>query len=90
MDEAFKRIVLDNYGVGIVGFYALSRLSKKMKKWPDEKNITDVLSQALSNNVTTEMGLELLDVAEVVRQYPAVLDHFHHADNDGLPLDCAW
>ena len=31
MDEAFKTIVLDNYGVGIVGFYASSWLSKKMK-----------------------------------------------------------
>ena len=53
-----------------------------MKKWPDEKNITDVLSQSLSNNVTTEMGLELLDVADVVRHYPAVLDYFHHADDE--------
>jgi len=31
MDEAFKTIVLANYGVGIVGFYASSWLSKKMK-----------------------------------------------------------
>jgi rifampicin phosphotransferase len=82
MDEAFKTIVLDNYGVGIVGFYASSWLSKKMKKWLDEKNITDVLSQSLSNNVTTEMGLELLDVADVVRQYPAVLEYFQHADDE--------
>src|SRR6266516_2842321 len=82
MDEAFKTIVLDNYGVGIVGFYASSWLSKKMKKWLDEKNITDVLSQSVSNNVTTEMGLELLDVADVVRQYPAVLEYFQHADDE--------
>jgi phosphoenolpyruvate synthase/pyruvate phosphate dikinase len=53
-----------------------------MKKWLDEKNITDVLSQSLSNNVTTEMGLELLDVADVVRQYPAVLEYFQHADDE--------
>src|SRR6266700_4610324 len=82
MDEAFKTIVLANYGVGIVGFYASSWLSKNMKKWLDEENITDVLSQAVSNNVTTEMGLELLDVADVVRQYPAVLDYFQHAEDE--------
>nr|HET6901841.1 phosphoenolpyruvate synthase [Ktedonobacteraceae bacterium] len=82
MDEAFKTIVLDNYGVGIVGFYASSRLSKNMKKWLGEENITDVLSQAVSNNVTTEMGLELLDVADVVRQYPAALDYFQHAEDE--------
>ncbi len=82
MDEAFKTIVLANYGVGIVGFYASSWLSKNMKKWLDEENVTDVLSQAVSNNVTTEMGLELLDVADVVRQYPAVLDYFQHAEDE--------
>ncbi len=43
MDEAFKTIVLDNYGVGIVGFYASSRLSRNMKKWLDEENITDFI-----------------------------------------------
>lgn len=84
MDEAYKTIVLANYGVGIVGFYASSWLSRNMKKWLDEKNITDVLSQSLSNNVTTEMGLELLDVADVVRQYPAVLEYFQHANDDSF------
>src|SRR5579884_7141 len=49
IDEAYKTIVLDNYGVGIVGLYASSWLSKKMKKWLGETNTTDVLAQALSN-----------------------------------------
>lgn len=82
MDEAFKTIVLDNYGVGIIGLYASSWLSRTMKKWLDETHITDVLSQSLSNNVTTEMGLELLDVADVIRPYPAVLDYFQHANDE--------
>jgi pyruvate,water dikinase len=53
-----------------------------MKKWLGEENITDVLSQGVSNNVTTEMGLELLDVADVVRQYPAVLEYFQYASDE--------
>jgi phosphoenolpyruvate synthase/pyruvate phosphate dikinase len=82
MDEAFKTIVLDNYGLGLVWFYASSWLSRNMKKWLDETSIIDVLSQGVFNNVTTEMGLELLDVADVARQYPAVLAYFQHADDD--------
>ena len=82
MDEAFKTIVLDNYGVGIIGFYASNWLSKNMKRWLDEMDITNVLSQSLANNVTTEMGLELLDVADVVRPYPAVLAYMQHADDE--------
>jgi phosphoenolpyruvate synthase/pyruvate phosphate dikinase len=82
MDAAFQTIVLDNYGVGLVGFYASSWLNRNMKKWLGETNIIDVLSQSVSNNVTTEMGLELLDVADVVRPYPAVLAYFQHAEDD--------
>jgi pyruvate,water dikinase len=82
MDEAYKSIVLENYGVAIAGILAQGQLNKNMKKWLDEKDVTDILSQALSNNVTTEMGLALLDVADVVRQYPAVLDYFQHAADE--------
>ncbi|MEL7565644.1 MAG: phosphoenolpyruvate synthase [Dehalobacterium sp.] len=79
MDEAYKSIVLDNYGMGIVGVFAPGWLKKHLNKWLGEEDVTDILTQSLSNNVTSEMGLELLDVADVVRQYPAVLDYFQHA-----------
>jgi pyruvate,water dikinase len=82
IDEAFKIIVLDNYGVGIVQALATSWLNKNIQKWLGEKGVIDVLSQAVTNNVTTEMGLELLDVADVVRQYPAVMEYFEHASDD--------
>ncbi|GBF35744.1 phosphoenolpyruvate synthase [Desulfocucumis palustris] len=82
MDEAYKNIVLDNYGVGIVGVFAPNWLKKNMKKWLGEEDVTDILTQSLSNNVTAEMGLELLDVADVVRQYPAVMDYFQHASDE--------
>ncbi|QHQ61297.1 phosphoenolpyruvate synthase [Anaerocolumna sedimenticola] len=82
MDEAYKSIVLDNYGVGIVGVFAPNWIKKNMKKWLDEDDVTDILTQSLDNNVTAEMGLELLDVADVVRQYPAVMDYFRHAGDE--------
>ena len=89
MNQVFKSIVLDNYGVGIVYVLASSWLIKNMKKWLGENDVTDILSQALSNNVTTEMGLELLDVADVVRQYPAVIEYFKHASDDTFFKDLA-
>ncbi len=33
-------------------------------------------------HTSAEMGLELLDVADVVRQYPAVLEYFQHANDE--------
>ena len=82
MDEAYRSIVLDNYGVGIVGVFAPNWIKKNMKKWLDEDDVTDILTQSLDNNVTAEMGLELLDVADVVRQYPAVMDYFRYAGDE--------
>jgi phosphoenolpyruvate synthase/pyruvate phosphate dikinase len=89
MDLAFKLIVLDNYGVGIVQVLALGWLAKNMQKWLGEKGVTDILSQALTNNVTTEMGLELLDVADVVRQSPAVIRYFGHPHDETFFEDLA-
>lgn len=37
-----------------------------------EKNVADKLSESAPNNITSQMGLELLDVADVIRPYPAV------------------
>lgn len=82
IDDAYMAIVLDNYGVAIAGLLASSWLKKHMEKWLGEKDVVDALSQSLPNNVTAEMGLALLDVADVVRNYPAVLEYFQHASDE--------
>ncbi len=69
-----------------VGVYAVSWINKRMEKWLGEKGTADVLSQAISDNVTSEMGLDLLDVADVVRRHPAVMDALPHL-HDGRFFD---
>jgi pyruvate,water dikinase len=69
-------------GVVYVGIYAANWMNKNMEKWLGEKNAADSLSQSVANNVTAEMGLALLDVADVVRQYPAVMEYLQHADDE--------
>ncbi len=49
-----------------------------------EKNVADTLSQSVTNNITSEMGLELLDVADVIRPYPEVVDYLQHAKDDSF------
>jgi len=82
MNEMFKVLVLDNYGVGIIQFYAYNWLKNNMQKWLGEPDVTDALAQAATDNVTTEMGLALLDVADAVRPYPAVIDYLGHASDE--------
>src|SRR5438477_524732 len=48
-------------------------LNDQLQAWLGEKNAADTLTQSVPNNVTSEMGLALLDVADVIRPYPDVV-----------------
>ena len=71
----------NNLGVVYAGILAMRRLNKKMEKWLGEKNAGDALMQPANNSIAAKMGLDLLDVADVVRQYPAVMEYMRHARN---------
>ena len=89
--EPLKKAMVDPQSMGVVyvGMYAVNWMNKKMEKWLDEKGAADSLSQSVTNNVTSEMGLALLDVADVVRQYPAVIEYFQHANDETFFTDLA-
>jgi phosphoenolpyruvate synthase/pyruvate phosphate dikinase len=59
-------------------------INEKMKEWLGETNAVDTLSQSVPNNVTAEMGLELLDVADVIRPYPEVVSYLQHVQDDNF------
>ncbi|WP_232825978.1 phosphoenolpyruvate synthase [Chitinophaga alhagiae] len=63
---------------------AATWINEKMKEWLGEKNVADILTQSVPNNVTSEMGLALLDVADALRPYPAVIDHLQHTKDDNF------
>lgn len=68
--------IFESYGVVFAGTYASYWINKNIQKWLGKKNVAYILAQSVSNNVTSEMGLELLDVADVARQYPQVIEYF--------------
>lgn len=57
-------------------------INENMEKWLGEKNAADTISQSVSNNITSEMGLELLDVADVIRPYPHIIDYLQNNVHD--------
>ena len=59
-----------------------AQLNEKMMEWLGEGNVADTLSQSVSNNVTSEMGLALLDVADVIRPFPEVIAYLQQAKDD--------
>jgi len=63
---------------------ASSWINEKVDEWLGEKNVADTLSQSVPNNITSEMGLDLLDVADVIRPYPEVIDYLQHVEDDNF------
>ncbi|MDH6368837.1 phosphoenolpyruvate synthase/pyruvate phosphate dikinase [Paenibacillus sp. PastF-3] len=63
---------------------ASSWINEKMYEWLGEKNAADTLSQSVPNNITSEMGLALLDVADVIRPYPEIINYLQHVKDDNF------
>src|SRR5438552_6075645 len=72
------------FGVIMTAMNASSWINENMKEWLGEKNVADTLSQSVPNNITSEMGLALLDVADVIRPYPEVINYLQHVKDDSF------
>jgi pyruvate,water dikinase len=61
---------------------ATSWINENMKKWLGEQNVADTLAQSVPNNITAEMGLALLDVADAIRPYPEVIEFLQQGKDE--------
>ena len=59
-------------------------LNEKLQDWLGEKNAADTLTQSVPHNVTSEMGLSLLDVADVIRPHPEVVAFLRDVRDEGF------
>jgi phosphoenolpyruvate synthase/pyruvate phosphate dikinase len=86
--QQLKKILFDPQGFGVIvaATDASTWLNENMLKWLGEKNAADTLSQSAPNNITSEMGRELLDVADVIRPYPEIINYLQQV-NDNNFLD---
>lgn len=84
--QQLKKILFDPQSLGVImaAMDASSWINANMNKWLGEKNVADTLSQSVPNNITSEMGLALLDVADVIRPYPEVIDYLQHVKDDNF------
>jgi rifampicin phosphotransferase len=82
--QELKRILFDPQGhqVIIAAMEATWWLNGQLQAWLGEKNAADTLMQSVPQNVTSEMGLALLDVADVIRPYPDVVAFLHHVEDE--------
>lgn len=82
--QQLKKILFDPQSLGVItaAMDASSWINEKMNEWLGEKNAADTLSQSVPNNITSEMGLALLDIADVIRPYPEVIDYLQHVKDE--------
>src|SRR6187401_3201239 len=62
-------------------------LNERLDAWLGETNAADTLTQSVPNNVTSEMGLALLDVADVVRPHPDVVAFLRQVQDEGFIVE---
>jgi pyruvate,water dikinase len=79
-----KRIQFDPLSMRVIlaGMEATWWLNDKLQEWLGEKNAADTLTQSVPNNVTSEMGLALLDVADAIRPHPEVVAFLRRVEHD--------
>ncbi|RSS34536.1 phosphoenolpyruvate synthase, partial [Streptomyces sp. WAC07061] len=78
LSDAFqehKRLLADPLSLQVImaGMEATWWLNDNLRAWLGEKNAADTLTLSAPGNVTSEMGLALLDVADVIRPWPEVV-----------------
>jgi pyruvate,water dikinase len=82
--QELKRVLFDPKSLQVI-FAAIEAawwLNEHLEAWLGEKNAADTLTRSVSGNVTSEMGLALLDVADAIRPHPEVVAFLQRVEDD--------
>jgi len=84
--QELKKVLFNPQSIAVImaAINATSWINEKINDWLGEKNVADILSQSVPNNITSEMGLALLDVADVIRPYPEIIAYLQRTNNDNF------
>ncbi|MEU9497954.1 rifamycin-inactivating phosphotransferase [Streptomyces sp. NPDC048196] len=84
--EEHKRVLSDPLSLQVImaGMEATWWLNDKLQEWLGEKNAADTLTLSAPDNITSEMGLALLDVADVIRRQPEVVAFLPGVEDEGF------
>ena len=84
--QELKRILFDprSHQVFMSAMEATWWLNEHLQAWLGEKNAADTLALSVPDNVTSEMGLALLDVADAIRPHPEVVAFLQHVEDEGF------
>ncbi|MFP8960453.1 rifamycin-inactivating phosphotransferase [Streptomyces nanhaiensis] len=89
--EEHKRVLGDPLSMRVImaGMEATWWLNDRLRDWLGEKNAADTLTLSAPGNVTSQMGLALMDVADAVRPHPEVVAFLQGVEDDDFLDDLA-
>ena len=84
--QELRRILFDprSHQVFMSAIEATWWLNEHLQEWLSERNAADTLTQSVPNNVTSEMGLALMDVADVIRPHSEVVTFLQSVEDEGF------
>jgi pyruvate,water dikinase len=84
--QELKRVLGDPRSMQVImaGMEATWWLNEQLQAWLGEKNAADTLTLSAPNNVTSEMGLALLDVADVIRPLPEMVAFLQEVEDQDV------
>lgn len=82
--QAVKRSLVDPVGRAAVlaGMDASAWLNRTLEEWLGEPNLADALTRSAPGNITSEMGLALLEVADAIRPHPEAVAALERSGDD--------
>ncbi|MFD6881752.1 rifamycin-inactivating phosphotransferase [Rhodococcus sp. NPDC060084] len=83
--QELRRLLFDPRSLRVItsAMESARWLGAHLHEWLGERNAADTLAQSVPRNVTSEMGLALLDVADAIRPYPEVVEFLRHVARSG-------
>lgn len=86
LQDGLVPVLFDPRGLAVISAAqdASRQLADRLQAWLGEGEAVDALTQSVERNVTSEMGLALLDVADALRPHPEVVALLQDADDDGV------
>ncbi|MDG6105919.1 phosphoenolpyruvate synthase [Dactylosporangium aurantiacum] len=87
--QEHKRVLSDplSFQAIMAGMEATWWLNDTLREWLGEKNAADTLTLSAPGNITSEMGLALLDVADAIRPHPEVVAYLRRGPGEGVGDD---
>ncbi|MGL5646370.1 MAG: phosphoenolpyruvate synthase [Clostridium sp.] len=84
--NTLKKLITDKESSAIImtGMNATNWLNEMIEMWLGEKNVADILSQSVKNNITSEMGISLMNISDMIRPHANIISFLENTKENNF------